>query len=622
MRFLKKYFLVFLIAYLVVITTKVIFSLYLAENFADFTFFTQICAIIAGYKFDFATSAFVALLATFFDFNRKAFAGMSAFFIVSFFLLQISDIFYYSESSRHIGYEITDVFVDAKSLFLTALSHYGVFSAIAFVLAALMYYGLYKIFLYCQAEKLNKSYIFKKILLVGLSVFFIRGMWQHIPLNPWQSNQIGEPQLAPLVLNGSYNAIFSLVSHGKKLKMMQLPPMKEEILQKSFSELYRDVNHTVENLPIVKTKPNIVLFFLESWSAVNMKPYGFAHETTPNFDAILEKSIRPKVMIASGHRTTEGIFAVSTSWQNPLGKSVAKTNLQNNHYNSIIHIFNKLGYSSAFFQGTSKETSGTGSLAQQMGFHYSYGKRDIKKRIYEENYWGVHDVDLYNFTLEKLHTTLKEPFVIGINGATTHDHKIPKGVKKLTFTNTPLDGQLNALHFSDYALGKFIKEMQKEYPNTIFVLFADHCGGVSGTLRTFEIPFAIYAPKFLKPKKLNTILSQRDIAPTLYDLVIGNYKEKGLPFSGKSIFSDKYFFADYYRSGFLGWIEDENIVETNLQNADYKCFRFKNFYKEPRVCTDKDKKLNNHALSFTKVSQKLLFEDKIETFKKYRWNGL
>jgi phosphoglycerol transferase MdoB-like AlkP superfamily enzyme len=620
MKFLKKYFLIFIITYVVVVGTKIIFALYMHENFVQFNMLNIISAILQGYKFDFATSAFAALLGTFFDFNKKAFAGMSALFIVSFFLLQISDIFYYNESSRHIGYEITDVLTDAKSLFLTALSHYGVFSFIAFVMAVAMFYGLYRLFLHCQAEKLDKSYILKKIFLIALSIFFIRGMWQHIPLNPWQSNQIGEPQLAPLVVNGSYNAIFSLASHSKKLKMQQLPPVKEAIIKESFRELYNDDNHTVANLPIVKTKPNVVLFFLESWSAVNMKPYGFKYETTPNFDAILKKSIRPPVMIASGHRTTEGIFAVTASWQNPLGKSVAKTNLQNNHYDSIINIFNKLGYSSAFFQGTSKETSGTGSLAQQMGFHYSYGKRDVKKRLYEENYWGVHDVDLYNFTLKKLHTTLKEPFVIGINGATTHDNKIPKGIKKLTFTGTSLDTQLNALHFADYALGKFIKEMEKKYPNTIYVLFADHCGGVSGTLRTYEIPFAIYAPNFLKPKKLHTILSQRDIAPTLYDLTIGSYKAKELPFSGKSIFSDTHFFADYYHSGILGWIEDKNLVETNLENADYQCYKWENFRKEPRTCTQNDVKLRNHALSFTKVSQKLLFEDRIEDFKKYRWD--
>lgn len=614
-------FFLFSITYVVVIFTKVIFMLYLRENFLEFDLFTLLGAVFKGYKFDFATSAFVTFLGSFFDLKKRLFAGVAAFLVVAIFLLQMSDIFYFNESSRHIGYEIIDVLVDAKSLLMTAFSHYGMLSVVSLIVAVFLYIGVYRLFLRCENEKLNKVYVVKKLFLIALSVFFIRGMFQHIPLNPWQSNQIGDAKLASLVLNGSYNAIFSLASKSKKLKMEKIPKPNEKTIQQSFDELYGDNNTAHSALPLVKAKPNIVFFFLESWSVAHMKPYGFAYETTPNFDAILQKSIRPEVMIASGHRTTEGIFAVTASWQNPLGKSVAKTNLQNNHYNSIIKILDDIGYSSAFFQGTSKETSGTGSLAQQMGFHYSYGKRDVKKRIYKENTWGVHDVDLYNFTLKKLQTTLKEPFVIGINGATTHDTKIPKGVQRLTFTGTKLDNELNALHFADYALGEFVKMMERRYPNTIFVLFADHCGGgLSGTLNNYKIPFAIYAPKLLEPKKLSTVLSQRDIAPTLYDMVIGSYKEKRVPFSGKSLFSDTKFFADYYHNGFLGWIEGDSLVEIDLYSDKLACYKLKNLKKDAQTCDAKYKKLKEHALSFTYVSQKLLFGDRVSEFAYYRYD--
>ncbi|QOP46117.1 LTA synthase family protein [Sulfurimonas paralvinellae] len=618
--FLKRYFKLFLLAYIIVLLTKILFAFYLKENYTTYNISTILGAIFAGYKFDFATSAFIALLGNFFDFNKRFYAIASSFFLTSLFLLQISDILYFKEAGRHIGYEVLDALVDAKSLVMTAITQDGILTIAALIISVILFIVFYKIFSHCQKEKINKYYIAKQLFLILLTIFFIRGMFQHIPLNPWQSNILGDAKLAPLVLNGTYNTVFALGSKSKKLTMEKIQkPSKGEITQ-SFEELYSDSNATSNfPLPLIKNKPNIVLFFSESWSAHYMKPYGYQAETTPNYDALLKQSLHPIVMIANGHRTTEGIFAVTASMQNPLGRSVAKTNLQYNHFTSIINELNKIGYNSIFFQGTAKETSGTGSLAQQMGFKKSYGKRDVKKRIFEENDWGIHDFDLYNFAMKKLEQTDK-PFVIGINGATTHNDKLPKGIKVIHFTDTSFNIRLNVLHFADAALGDFVKRVQKKYPNTIFVLFADHCGGgLSGTLENYEIPFAIYAPQYIKAKKLDHVMSQRDIAPTLYDMIIGSYKKDRLPFSGKSIFSDKRFFADYYRSGILGWIENKKIVEINLQNSTYNCYVMKNFQKVPTQCTQEYEKLKKHALSFTYTSQKLLFEDKTNDFSRYRY---
>jgi len=351
-----------------------------------------------------------------------------------------------------------------------------------------------------------------------------------------------------------------------------------------------------------------------------MKPYGFAQTTTPNFDALLQKSIHPTLMIAGGHRTTEGMFTTLASLQNPLGKSVAKTQLQSFKYSSIIDTLNEEGYSSAFFQGTAKETSGTGSFAQSLGFKQSYGKRDVKERKYEENNWGVHDPDLYNFALQKLQTTLKEPFVIAINGASTHDDKIPKGVQKINFVkDKSLNDQLNALHFSDKALGNFIAKIEKKYPNTIFVLFADHCGGgISDSFKNYQIPFAIYSKKWIKPHNYHVILSQRDIVPTVYDIMLGDYQKSSIPFTGKSLIRENSnYFADYYHNGILGWIQGDDLVEINSATNIMKCFKIENFKKLPSECHAKEQIMRQNTLSFANISQNLLFSNQLQELKKY-----
>jgi len=613
--YLRKFFSVFFSAYFIIVTTKFLFLYYLQERYTEFPFNELLYALFLGYKFDFASSAIVAFIATLFDFHKKSFALVSSLLLITLFFIQVGDILYVNESSRHIGYEITDTLTDAQSLFMTAYSQHTTLTLLSLIMALFLWVITFKYFSKFQKTELNRVYLLKKLSLIILTIFFIRGMTQSIPLNPWQSNQIGNSKLAMLSLNASYNVIYALANSGKKLQSIKMPTVDTKTLEESFRYLYPKEEAEASRL---HNRPNVVFLFLESWSAVNMKSYGYDKETTPFFDALLKKSVRPKAMIASGHRTTEGIFATLTSFQNPLGKSIAKTQLQDFQYNSIIDILNRDGYKSAFFQGSSKETSGTGSLAQSLGFKESYGKRDITTRIYKENYWGVHDPDLYNFTLKSIEN-MGEPFVIGINGATTHDDKIPKGVEKIDFTqDKTINSQLNALHFSDSALEAFINETEKQYPNTLFVLFADHCGGVKGSsFENYLIPFALYH-KDLQAKEYNTYLSQRDIAPMVYDLLYGNYKESNLSFSGKSLFHDKTFFADYYHNGILGWVERDSILELNMATQDYNCYKIINFKDKEIKCQENIIALKNRALSFTQLSQKLLFSGETHKFKQYR----
>ncbi|WP_297486063.1 LTA synthase family protein [Sulfurimonas sp.] len=622
MRFLKLYFTVFFLTYITLIVTKLVFLATLNSLFEPYSLSEKIYAIFWGYRFDFAVSGTMAFLATLFDFKSKIFAFVSALLVVFVFLAQIGDMFYFTEASRHVGYEISDIFTDAFSLFMTALSQHSFLSFIAFIIALISFIYIYKKLSMYKSENFNKAYVIKKLFLIALTIFFVRGMWQQIPLNPWQANQIGDTRLASLSINGVYNMIFSLATQNEKLKPVKLPKIDKAEIHKVFNALYSD-NNSTSNVSIASKKPNVIFFFLESWSATFLKPYGFKKaEATPNFDMILKKSLRPKFMVASGHRTTEGMFATLVSFQNPLGKSVAKTQLQDFHYHSIINEFNKRGYNSAFFQGTYKETSGTGSLANTLGFQYSYGKQDVKKRKYEENQWGVHDVDLYNFVLSKLGSNLKEPFVIGINGATTYDDKLPKAVKAIHFVDdSRINKLLNVFHFADFALGSFIQRVEKKYPNTVFVLFADHCGGyIGGTLKNYEIPFAVYAPQYIKPQYKDIIMSQRDIAPTIADLTLGDYKKIFPNFTGKSLMRDRKFFADYYYNGLLGMVKGNEGIELNLETKNLKCYSVNNFNKENHKCKSIDTQLKKEVLGFTKVNQTLLFNGKVEEFKKYRYN--
>ncbi|MBF0264825.1 MAG: sulfatase-like hydrolase/transferase [Gammaproteobacteria bacterium] len=615
----KNYFTIFFITLTIVFATKLIFYWYLKPNFTSISFNQALYAIIWGYKFDLAAAASIAFFVNLFDLNKLLYRLISASLIISVLFLQISDIFYFYESSRHIGYEITDAYQDAWSLFLTAYSQHSLLTNLTIITAIILFVFYLYLSKDFKAEKFNRYYLLNKLVVIFVSVFFIRGLTQSIPLNPWQANQIGHNVLSSLSLNATYNVIYTLTNQGKKLNKLTIPEVSKQKAQSLLENLYptqisQDDN---QNYPIIKSKPNVVFLFLESWSATYLKPYGAIHDSTPNFNKILSNAMRTDIMLAGGHRTTEGIFSTLASFQNPLGKTIAKTQLESFKYHSIINELNNIGYGSAFFQGTSKETSGTGSFVQNLGFNLSYGKRDIKNRIYNENFWGVQDTDLYNYVENKLTSTIKEPFVIGINGATTHDTIIPDEIREIKFADDQqLNKMLNAFHFADTALINFVNKTLQRFPNTVFVLLADHCGkGISGNFENYAIPFAIYSPQLIEAKFYNQISSQRDVAPTVYDLIIGNYKNSQLAFTGKSLFRNEKFFSDYYHNGVLGWIEDNKIIEINLANNNVECYiHHDHLKKEVTLCTEEYNALKDNALAFTSYSQSLIFSGKTTEF--------
>lgn len=605
MLLLKQYSKILMLYVASIIATKILFYFYLQDIFVDLSWQDAMHAIFWGYKFDFSVAVLLVFIVSMFDFNKKIYMSLSTVFLSLIITIQIGDILYFSESGRHASYEIFDIFVDAKSLLLVGYSQHFLLTLLILILnAAVFIIGFLK-WKTVIVTQFNRYYFLKKTILLIVSIFFIKGMSvQGIPLNPWQAGQLGNNHKSILALNASYSVIFTLINQNETVHQLHIPSIDKNTMEQSLRMLYN--KNTQIKTPILANKPNVVLLFLESWSAKYMQSYGYRHSTTPYFDTILNKSVRPRVMVAGGHRTSEGLFSALSSKQNPLGTTVAKTYLQNSNHSSIIKYLNKIGYSSAFFQGTNKETSGVGSFAQSLGFVNSFGKKDVVDKKYMNNNWGVQDYDLYQFALKQVQS-MSSPFVIGVNGATTHDLIVPKEFQKKIFSSDKnFNAMLNTYRFADFSLKYFIKAIKKKYPNTVFVLSSDHTGSrISDNLDNYLIPFALYAPNILTAQYKDVIMSQRDIAPSIYDLIIGDYTKT--KFSGQSIFRNAHYFADYFHNNVLGWIEAEDVIEINIKTGSFVCFKLHALQKQTVQCESKHTELKNHALSFTNYYQNLLF---------------
>ena len=142
--YLRNFFFIFIPAYIVVFTTKLVFLFYLFDNFTNYSLNDLIYSIMWGYKFDFAAASIIAFIATFFDFHKKSFVLVSAGLITSLFLSQISDIMYFYESSRHMGYEVSDAITDSYGLIMTALSQHTILTLSSLTISIIMFVLIYK----------------------------------------------------------------------------------------------------------------------------------------------------------------------------------------------------------------------------------------------------------------------------------------------------------------------------------------------------------------------------------------------------------------------------------------------------------------------------------------------
>jgi phosphoglycerol transferase MdoB-like AlkP superfamily enzyme len=116
-----------------------------------------------------------------------------------------------------------------------------------------------------------------------------------------------------------------------------------------------------------------------------------------------------------------------------------------------------------------------------------------------------------------------------------------------------------AVKYTDYALGKFIKEASKTdwYANTVFVITADHCASSAGKsdlpIQKYRIPMLIFSPNHFTPGFENKLMSQIDIAPTVLGLLHFSYHSK---FFGNDIFKlakgkERAFISTYQALGYL-----------------------------------------------------------------------
>jgi len=272
---------------------------------------------------------------------------------------------------------------------------------------------------------------------------------------------------------------------------------------------------------------NVMLVVVESLSAKYVGAYGNTQGLTPNLDKLAQESLVFDQLYATGTRTVRGLEAISLSIPPTPGHSIVKRPHNENLYN-ISTEFNSRNYNVNFFYGGYGYFDNMNYFFGNNGFKVVDRTDFAENEVHFANAWGVADEDVFTKAIARGDEAYnsKRPFFNFI--MTTSNHRpftypggrvaIPSG-----------DGREGAVQYTDYAIGKLIDDARKQpwFDDTVFIIIADHCAGVAGKtalpVADYHIPMLIYSPAHIKPRHVETVASQIDLAPTLLSLLNFSY---------------------------------------------------------------------------------------------------
>jgi phosphoglycerol transferase MdoB-like AlkP superfamily enzyme len=403
------------------------------------------------------------------------------------------------------------------------------------------------------------------ILALPVCVFFIvKNTWHNISSNPFVNELSGNGlyELFAAYRNNEidfdrfYNRIEDKQAFEMVRKMLKTPEA-EYVNSDPFSVERRITN------PSPEKQLNVVMVSVESLSADYLGIFGNTEGITPNLDSLSKHSLLFTNLYATGTRTVRGLEALSLCVPPTPGQSIVRRP-NNNDLFTIGSVFREKGYVSRYIYG------GYGYF-DNMNAYFSANDYVVTDReglsgdeIDYENIWGVADENLFTLAEREIDKTVAEGKPVFAQVMTTSNHR------PFTYPDGRIDipshtGREGAVKYTDYAIGRFIRECSKKawFDNTLFIIVADHCSGSAGTTNLpvdkYHIPMMIYSPKHVEPGRMERMMSQIDIGPTVFGMLSFSYNSK---FYGVDIFKlepgrERAFISTYQ---LLGYIKNDQLL--------------------------------------------------------------
>jgi phosphoglycerol transferase MdoB-like AlkP superfamily enzyme len=371
--------------------------------------------------------------------------------------------------------------------------------------------------------------------LICLLVFIqIRSTTAHRPANAALFALTGDAMVNSLIINSPWSVMQGLASMVEETKSSDIygdmPAQRMVDVVKSAPWLrgYQYPNATLPTLhrqvpAVARERPlNLVIVLEESLGATFVQSLG-GLAVTPELEKLKGEGWWFEQLYATGTRSVRGIEAVVAGYAPTPARSVVKLSLAQNNFYTLAAGLAQQGYHTEFVYGGEAHFDNMRGFFTGNGFQSIVDRRKMKPKFVGS--WGASDEDLFDKSLERLtmlHAANKPFFSLIFTSSNHEPFEFPDG--KIALHDPAKQSVNNAVKYADFALGRFIAEAKKQdyWKDTLFLIVADHDNRVYGNslvpVKKFHIPGLLLGAD-IAPKRITTMASQIDLAPTLLSLM-------------------------------------------------------------------------------------------------------
>lgn len=263
---------------------------------------------------------------------------------------------------------------------------------------------------------------------------------------------------------------------------------------------------------------------------------------TPFLDSLAKKSLYWENFLASQGRT----FAVLPSIFGSLpfgnyGQNFIK-------HNSLLSILKSEGYQLQYFTGSNLDFDQQGQYLSLEGVESMVSEKEFSDSSRKVTEWGYADLDLMKMLASKTENKKNSPTLTIVQTLSMHtpfnfpeiDEYRKKVDVQLSFLKVPVNLQEAYLKqrdiyasvlYTDDAIKKYFLAMENtpDWRNTIVVITGDHRLpeiSMQTRLERYHVPLLIASPMIQEPRRIKSISSHFDIAPSILALLSNRYQMK------------------------------------------------------------------------------------------------
>ena len=436
----------------------------------------------------------------------------------------IGDLIYYGHVKRHLTNELLFLGEDAGYLLEEALGYLPEFGLGLALIGGLGWWGWRQTRLEVRPARWGWAQYLLLFVTIGILGRGGLGMKPIVIVNAYSS---GNTAQGNLTLNGVFSASHSTLNFTpvERLKVSQTEI--EAALQLPSGHLQSSYPMEQDYPPHPPLARNLVILMVESLSPRYVDSFGGNdYGLTPNLDKLAQQGWRFTRFYSHGQRSVEGFQSILTGV--PSLPGVPTVMDQASGYSRLAGIARENGYDTLFVNTTLRKAFLTDAFAATVGFPEYYGLEDMPLLLdypeAERDRSLGWDYEALMWTLEKLKDR-ENPFLVFVSANTAHTPypRLPERFERHTPGPHAEGGYLNALHYSDWAIGEFFEKARQEpwFDETLFVITADHVIAhfqqSTGLPEKFQIPLIFYAPQLLEPCEVPRVASHLDLPTTFID---------------------------------------------------------------------------------------------------------